>query len=191
MYVSNLSSTIRQRFGKHSPNHAIKTDARTSRGLWQTLKVKHRPMRIEKVQQLINDSEPLGRNNGAKLIEYVVDLYAKYRIDGTAVEKDGDMLLFQWGTIDTAQGNLFEVDLTRQIMLDLEEPDDAADSMRQLSVTLLFEPNAGTKKIVEGNKWCYSPDSIDQYRTFIRSHAAYIWSANNKPHVVNIELGCV
>jgi hypothetical protein len=148
-------------------------------------------MRIEKVQQLINDSEPLTCNDGAKLIEYAIDLYAKYRIEGTVVEKDGDMLLFQWGAIDNAQGKFFEVDLTRQIMLNLEDPDDAADSIRQLSVTLLFEPIPGTKKIGEGNKWCYSPASIDHYRTFIQSHAAFIWSANNKPRVVNIELGCV
>ncbi|MGZ3237972.1 MAG: hypothetical protein ACXWIN_04080 [Burkholderiaceae bacterium] len=146
---------------------------------------------IEEIEQLINDSELSKRSEGAKLLELVVQLYKKYRIENTRTEEDGDMLLFQWGTYDWGQGNFFEIDLTRQITLAFDDPDEATDSMRQLRVTLKYEPNSDTKKIGEGNQWCHSPDSMENFITLVKSSAAFVWSSQNKPYATSVELGYV
>ena len=145
-------------------------------------------MHIEEIEKIINDSEPLKLGDGSELLELVVSLYEKYRIEGTEIEEDGDMLLFQWGTYDWGKGNFFEVDLTRQTTLALDDPDDASESMRQLSTTLLFTPTSETQEIGEGNQWCSSPGSIAQFLEFIKSSAAFTWSTENTPHKVCVEL---
>ncbi len=148
-------------------------------------------MQIEEIEQLLNHSDPSKCGEGSRLLELVVELYKKYRIENTRVEEDGDMLLFQWGTYDWGQGQFFEVDLTRQTILALDDPDDAADSMRQLRVTLKYEPNSETTKIGEGNKWCHSPGSADEFLAFLKSTTAFAWSSRNKPYAISVELGYV
>lgn len=145
-------------------------------------------MQIEEIERIINDSEPLKLGDGAKLLELVASLYEEYRIEGTEIEEDGDMLLFQWGTYNWRKGNFFEVDLTRQTMLALDDPDDVSDSMRQLSTTLMFSPTSETQEIGEGNNWCSSPGSIEQFLEFIKSSAAFAWCAKNTPHKVCVAL---
>lgn len=148
-------------------------------------------MRIEEIEKLINDSEPLRLGDGPELLSLVVSLYEKQRIEGTEIEEDGDMLLFQWGTYDWGKGNFFEIDLTRQTMLAIDDPDDASESMRQLRTTLLFTPTSETQKIGEGNQWCSSPDSVEQFLEFIKSSVAFTWITKNTAHKICIELGHV
>lgn len=47
----------------------------------------------------------------------LIDFYANVRADGCDPEADEDMLLFQWGTYDWGEGERFEIDLVRQVMV--------------------------------------------------------------------------
>ena len=145
-------------------------------------------MQIEEIEKLINNSEAFKLVEGAKLLELVIELYKKYRIENTSIEEDGDMLLFQWGTYNWGDGYFFEVDLTRQIILALKDPDEAADSMRQLRVTLKYKPNSETKEMGEGDQWCHSPSLTAEFLDFVQSSVAFLWSSLNKPYAVRVEL---
>lgn len=76
------------------------------------------------------------------------------------------MLLFQWGTYDWGKGEMFEFDVTRQL---IAAPAVDDDSIWQLSWKLLFSPSAATATVGDGNRWCGHPSELDSFRSFIRS----------------------
>ena len=55
----------------------------------------------------------------------LIDFYASIRADGCEPDADQDMLLFQWGTYDWGDGEHFEIDLVRQVIVPDEADDDA------------------------------------------------------------------
>ena len=91
----------------------------------------------------------------------------------TVADCDGDMLLFQWGTYDWGESRWFEVDLTRQFLLD-EEP-------VQLSMTMRFAPSAQTESLSAGNRWCGSRGEFDGFRTWLDATAVLSEFADRTP----------
>ncbi len=71
----------------------------------------------------------------AEGIDLMVHYYRDVRVQGCALEADGDMLLFQWGTYNWGEGEHFEVGITRQ----LTETEEEDGEMRQLSLTFRYE----------------------------------------------------
>jgi hypothetical protein len=84
------------------------------------------------------------------------------------LERDGDMLLFQWGTHDWGGGELFEVDITRQLIKDTGEDDD----IWQLHLVYRFAPSEALRALGQGERWCSQPDEVDAFELFLMSHPA-------------------
>jgi hypothetical protein len=81
------------------------------------------------------------------------------------------MLLFQWGTYDWGQGEHFQLDLTRQLILNDEAEDE---DIWQLSLTFLFDPVGDLKAVGAGNEWCQSPHALAQFRDRVRGSTAFV-----------------
>jgi hypothetical protein len=65
----------------------------------------------------------------------LLDFYREVRADDVVLEDSGDMLLYQWGTYDWGEGKHFELNLTRQLIV---EP-GGDDNIWQLSLTYHFD----------------------------------------------------
>ena len=112
-----------------------------------------------------------------RLFSSALDLYEGVRIDGTALEEDGDMLLFQWGSYDWGQGRHFDLDLTRQaIPSGQEDP-----PILQLHCTYRYDPGQFAD-IVAGNRWCSTPGGADEFRQFVLNSGA-LQRAKSHAHV--------
>jgi len=145
-------------------------------------------MNIEEIKLIIEGSEFKKNNNSIQLIGLTLDLYNENRINNTDLDGDGDMLLFQWGTYSHKDDNYFYIDLTRQIVLDLEDPDEAADTMQQLSTKSMYSTNEQTALIRSGNQWCGSPENLNEFRKFIDNNPAFDWAKNNEPFKIEVDL---
>jgi hypothetical protein len=100
----------------------------------------------------------------------MLDFYQDHRPAECAQISDGDMLLFQWGTYDWEQGEHFQLDLTRQLILS----DDAEDEdIWQLSLTFLFEPADELRALDAGNAWCDTVQALPQFRADVSGSAAF------------------
>jgi hypothetical protein len=112
-------------------------------------------------------------------VEAMLDFYRTIRADDCAIDTDGDMLLCQWGTYDWGQGARFEFDITRQLFRDGADDDD----IWQLSLTFVFPPN----EIASGDRWCSTPDELDDFAEFVRAHAAYVAACQSRPARVELD----
>jgi len=92
--------------------------------------------------------------------------------------ESGDMLLFQWGTHDWAEGKRFEVNITRQFIESAEADDDA---ISQLQLTFKFLPTTDTDLFGTGHRWCRSRPDLDGFREFIHSTPAFQAKADLDP----------
>jgi hypothetical protein len=100
----------------------------------------------------------------------VFDFYQDLRPAERAQIPDGDMLLFQWGTYDWGQGEHFQLDLTRQLILS----DDAEDEdIWQLSLTFLFDPADELRALGAGNAWCDTVQALPRFRADLSGSAAF------------------
>ena len=95
--------------------------------------------------------------------------YATRRADKCSVEADGDMLLFQWGTHESASGEHFRLDVTRQFSW----KQAAEDMVRQLSLTFEHPPDRALSSLGDGNAWCHSPDDLEDFVSFVTASRAY------------------
>jgi hypothetical protein len=99
------------------------------------------------------------------------DFYQDLRPAGCEQVPDGDMLLFQWGTYDWGEGEHFQLDLTRQLILSDEAEDD---DIWQLSLTFLFEPVDDLRAVGAGNEWCHSLRALEQFRARVCASTAFV-----------------
>jgi hypothetical protein len=74
------------------------------------------------------------------------------------------MLLLQWGRYDSGQGERFEVDFTRQFIVETEED----PPVLQLQAALYF-PRDVLDDLASGQCWCSSPAELDSYRSTLAS----------------------
>jgi hypothetical protein len=142
-------------------------------------------MTIDDIATQLRQSEAVGAET---LFTMALESYASNRIENVDVEKDGDMLLFQWRTFGQGQDRQFTVDLTRQTILDLTDPDDAADSMRQLHVTAAYPCSADTEKMGKGQEWCSAPHDIKRFSAFVKAAPAYLWAVSHQPLSLEVNI---
>jgi len=67
----------------------------------------------------------------------MLEFYKNERADGCRFEKDGDMLLFQWGVHNWGKGEFFDLNITRQLILEDRCEDD---DIWQLRLTFKYAP---------------------------------------------------
>lgn len=94
--------------------------------------------------------------------------YRDVRCEDVDVERDGDMLLFQWGTYDWGQGKHFQVDITRQLV----RGDGDDEDIWQLHLTFFFLPSDALSRLGGGDRWCKSLDELAEFEAFIAQHPA-------------------
>jgi hypothetical protein len=106
--------------------------------------------------------------DAATLVGLIVAWYESVRAeDSASLDKDGDGLLFQWGTYDFGSGRSLRYGVTRQF---ITAGDDGA--MWQLAAVLLFEPTAEAEATGSGEFWCFSPDDLGAFREAVASSPA-------------------
>ncbi|MEM5515015.1 hypothetical protein WNY79_19195 [Pseudoalteromonas sp. AS84] len=147
-------------------------------------------MKIEDIEFKIENSEFYKNNDIAQLISFIIDLYEGNRIENTVMENDGDMLLFQCGR-DSLSKDYFIVDITRQIIPDLEDVDDATDAMQQLSTTFKFLPSETAFALSTTSKWCSALNEVNSFKAFIENSPAFQWATKNNLVKIDIELSYV
>ncbi len=148
-------------------------------------------MMLDNIKNKIESSEAIQKHEVTAFFQVVLDLYKNNRIAHTVLEADGDMLLFQWGTYDWGNGKYFNIDITRQIMEDIDDPDEQAGTIQQLSVSLLFVPDIQSEAIGSGNQWCNTPDKLDEFENYINNSKAYKLSRGKIPESIEITMNYV
>ncbi|XQF93317.1 hypothetical protein ACOBV9_04715 [Pseudoalteromonas espejiana] len=143
-------------------------------------------MKIEDVKLKIESSEFYKNNNVKQLIKLVIDLYENQRIENTNLENDGDMLLFQCGE-DCLSKDYFIVDITRQVIPDLDDIDEATDAMQQLSTTFKFLPSEIAFALSATSQWCCALNEVNSFRVFVENSDVYKWAIKND--AVKIDIG--
>jgi hypothetical protein len=119
-------------------------------------------------------------------IERMLAFYKEVRADDVDLDADGDMLLFQWGTYDWGSGEMFEVDITRQLIRGSGEDDD----IWQLHLTYRFPPAEPLRAIGKGNRWCARPDDAASFQQFMIGHAAIDLVGSRNDGQVRLEYEC-
>ncbi len=121
------------------------------------------------------------------VLQRVIQDYADVRIDGAAIDSDGDMLLLQWGAtsplvtenpVDLRNASdddiAFDecerqyIDFTRQVFAAGDDEDAGFDeSAVQLSITLVYDQATGGEP--SSNQWIENPRRIDSVTTKFRN----------------------
>ena len=119
----------------------------------------------------------------AEGIRLMLSFYKNIRSEGCDLDADGDMLLYQWGTYDWGEGRFFEFDITRQFIADTDEDDNV---ISQLRFTFYYCPCPELDELKSGNKWCETPEGLEEFESFIISTSAYNTVSNFKQHKVEV-----
>lgn len=109
--------------------------------------------------------------------------YRDIRATGCHKDLDGDMLLFQWGTFDWGKGRYFNLDLTRQFILEGTEDDEG---IFQLAFTFLYTPSPTLEALKDGNRWCRSPADLPEFQRYVTSSGAYRAALEQVPAKVQL-----
>ena len=124
----------------------------------------------------------------AEGLDCMLDFYRGTRAEGCALEDEGDMLLYQWGTFDWGEGRYFQCNITRQfIQADLEDD----DAISQLSLTFYFPPSDFHDSLGDGNHWCANLDDLTEFEELIEDNEAYQAVKDAAPETVELEYGQV
>src|ERR1051325_472686 len=119
-------------------------------------------------------------------IEAMLAFYRTERADGCLLERDDDMLLYQWGAYDWGKGESFELDVTRQLIVGSGEDND----IWQLSLTFKFPVTAKLRAIRAGNKGCANLEELAAFEKFIYSSESYQAVSAIAPQIVELDYGC-
>jgi hypothetical protein len=137
------------------------------------------------LETAISDFLSLGRRlqaagplTGERVLQELTGWYRDVRIEGAALDEDGDMLLLQWGAtrpllfseptdlrprranLKFGTKDLQYLDFTRQVFAAGGDEDaDFDDAAVQMSITLSYGPAEGTEK--SANLWVNTPDDTD------------------------------
>lgn len=109
--------------------------------------------------------------------------YRDVRPTGCDKNLDGDMLLFQWGTYDWGKGRYFNLDLTRQFILEGTEDDEG---IFQLAFTFLYDPSPVLEALRDGNRWCHSLAELPEFQRYVTSSEAYRVALGQVPTKVQL-----
>jgi hypothetical protein len=117
------------------------------------------------------------RLDAAAAANLMCDWYETHRVEDVNLHHDGDMLLFQWGTYSW-NGDAFSYDITRQFIVDSAEDDDA---IWHLALTVLFDAATETESLGSGSQWCYRPDEVDDFRSFVAASPVTAVALSRRP----------
>ncbi|MGZ5582604.1 MAG: hypothetical protein ACXWF2_05800 [Usitatibacter sp.] len=126
------------------------------------------------------------RLSPAEGIDEMLQFFREERADGCLVEKDQDMLLYQWGTYDWGEGEWFELNITRQLIVGAGEDDD----IWQLSLTFRFTPKPSLRDLPRGNRWCSNLSGVGEFDTFIKQSRPFQVVAHVAPASVKLRYEC-
>jgi hypothetical protein len=99
-----------------------------------------------------------------ELIDISLSLFLEIKVKGVLGEdKDGDGLLFQYGTYDWGNGEYFQFDITRQFIM----PDE--DETYQLSMKMYFEP----VECKDYNCWSFGCKNLEKWFDDIKKSEGY------------------
>ncbi len=101
--------------------------------------------------------------------------------DVVALDEDGDLLLFQWGSYDWGEGRSFQYEIVRQLIV---AEDD--DGIWQLSVTLYYPESEETQALGAGHRWCPHPRGADDFRGSIESTDATAYAHRAPPSRIDV-----
>lgn len=147
--------------------------------------MQHQEIRQQFDQSLIRAQKRLEQLNPEAGFALMIEFYKQIRVDDCNAD-DGDMLLYQWGPADWGQGERFLLDLTRQVMIDL----DGEDEILQLSLQFLFQPSPETERLGAGNRWCMGPDDLIVFEESMQSSPAYRTLAQRADASVTLVYDC-
>ena len=99
----------------------------------------------------------------ADAVRAMLDFYRDVRASDCAIDSDGDMLLFQWGTYDWGEGRNFELDITRQFIGAAAEDED----VWQLHLTFRFASSEDLTALGSGNRWCNHPRDLTAFESHV------------------------
>jgi hypothetical protein len=148
-----------------------------------SMKVKRAKQEFEKL--IRRSGERVESMSPARGLEMMLAFYGSVRFDDVDLAADGDMLLYQWGTYDWGEGESFEFDITRQLILGIGEDED----IFQLSLTFKFMPTVALRQLGAGNRWCHALEEIEEFRSFIDNSPAFISVGHAAPSKAQLEYG--
>jgi hypothetical protein len=146
----------------------------------------HNPVAILEFEASIECFLALGREiqkarplTAEHALQQLVDWYRSIRIRGSELDRDGDMLLLQWGEtrplkfteptdlrrFDNIDMTFFEpasyryIDLTRQVFAPTDREAEFDDEAVQMSISLLYEPGSDNQR--GSNIWIPTPANIE------------------------------
>jgi hypothetical protein len=114
------------------------------------------------------------RLDSSTAIAAMVTFYEQHRVDDVDLEELGDMLLFQYGTVDwhDGRGEAFEYNVTRQVVTPLTPGQDDDDAFWQLQLTLRYPPTEAMRSLGMNNRWCQHPADAPGFEDYIRGTEA-------------------
>jgi hypothetical protein len=120
--------------------------------------------------RLVSSGQGIPAAKPALGIPEMLSFYRDVRADDADMADGGDMLLFQWGTYDWGSGEMFELDITRQLI-----PKEAADDdeIWQLGLTYSFAPDDKLRALQDGNRWASGVTELQEFEAFVVSHPAF------------------
>lgn len=138
----------------------------------------------EALDRYLHESGGLEALSLADLMSAVIRFYTDRRASGLVENPDSDMLLFQYGCFDWGDGETFELDLTRQFIVANEAGED---SISQLHVTAVYEPDAELRALGSDHRWCANPDEGSEFRNLVLNSAALALAAKRRRTRTRIE----
>ena len=119
-------------------------------------------------------------------VEAMLAFYREERASACDLAKDGDMLLYQWGTFDLGHGPHFQIDITRQLIVGEGEDDD----IWQLHLTFRYEASETLRSLGAGNRWCPEPGLIPEFHAYIRESPPMMHSDMLCPVPAEVSIEC-
>jgi hypothetical protein len=124
----------------------------------------------------------------AEALAQMLSFYREVRARKCMVDLEGDALLFQWGTHQTEEGKVFELDFTRQFIQPGNEDDDG---MSQFWVILHYDVTDKLLALGSGELECESPDGVDAFQEQVLASEAYRAVVELTPAKVEVDWAMV
>lgn len=115
-------------------------------------------------------------------IRRMIGFFEDVPVEDCDSERDGDMLLFQWGTYDWGGGANFSVNITRQFIAGEGEDDD----IFQLGLTFKWPPSEDFAALGSGNRWCRIRADLPLFWIYLRGNLVFQTMADRRPQEVEI-----
>jgi hypothetical protein len=121
-------------------------------------------------------------------IAAMTSYYKEVRMDGCALADDEDIVLFHWGSFHGGVEDCFEIAVARQLIID---GDTANEAIWQLTLSFEFPPTEAFEALDSRQEWCYTPDALDEFESFIYDSEVFKAATSMPPQKVELLYECV